>query len=69
MKKRVFQNFSMIVYGLVFGALAFLIYEVGSINSRVAAIEYRQELQNSFDLSNIRRGALRTTPADVEQSQ
>lgn len=69
MKKRVFQNFSMIVYGLVFAALAFLIYEVGSINSRLVAIEYRQELQNSFDLSNIRRGALRTTPSDAENSQ
>lgn len=69
MKKHTFQNFSIVMYALVFVAIAFLIYEVGSIESRVAAIEYRQQLQNNFDLSNIRRGALRTTPSEAQQSQ
>lgn len=69
MKKHAFQNFSIILYALVFAALAFVIYEVGSINSRLAAVEYRQELQNNFDVANIRRGALRTTPVHEEQSK
>lgn len=62
MKKHTFQNFSIVLYALVFVAIAFLIYEVGSIESRIAAIEHRQQLQHNFDLSNIRRGALRAEP-------
>lgn len=67
MKKRTFQMYSVVLYALVLVAIAFLTYEAGRIESRMAAIEYRQDLQNNFDASNIRRGALRSTLDKTEQ--
>jgi len=67
MKKRTFQMYSVVMYALVLVAIAFLTYEAGRIESRIAAIEYRQDLQNNFDASNIRRGALRSTLDKTEQ--
>ena len=68
MKKHTFQNFSIVLYSMVFVAIAFLIYQIGSIESRIVAIEYRQQLQSNFDLSNIRRGALRAEPQPVAEN-
>ena len=68
MSKKNFQMYSVILYSLVLIVLAFLIYQVGHIEARITAVEYRQELQNNFDISNIRRGALRTMNESVPVS-
>lgn len=63
MKNKKFQTYAVAMYAVVLAALAFLIYETGNLRSKIEAVEYRQQLQNQFDLANIRRGALRTMPS------
>jgi hypothetical protein len=68
MSKKNFQLYSVMLYALVLIVLAFLVYQVGNLEARTSAVEYRQQLQNNFDVSNIRRGALRTMNESVPVS-
>jgi len=66
MNKKNFKFYDAVPYALVLVTmvvlvvLAFLVYQMGNLEARILAVEYRQQLQHNFDTSNILRGALRS---------
>ena len=58
MNKHRFQNRSMIAYTFVLIVLAFLVYQVGAIASRIETLEYVTSMHSNYNSTIARRNFL-----------